>query len=160
MKRINSILVVTAMLVTVALTMLPADSRTQNTNRQVQNANGSARSSNAAEPKSTPLKGTMLVKRLPTGAEGVELKDGALRLKPGYKFEQVDGSSATVARMNGGPLGVTTGTFVCGCPILFGNGGSCSLSINSGAISCTNETCISCVLNIKIGTKRTEIMKY
>ena len=35
MKRISSILVVTVMLITVALTMLSANSRTQNANRQL-----------------------------------------------------------------------------------------------------------------------------
>ena len=44
-------------------------------------------------------KGKALVKRLPADLEGVELKDGGLRVKPGYKFMTAHDGIVLVARL-------------------------------------------------------------
>ena len=49
-------------------------------------------------------RGTVLVKQLPAGAEGLELKEGSLRLRPGYNFVKQSGHRFAVARMSGASL--------------------------------------------------------
>jgi len=45
----------------------------------------------------------VLVTRLPKGLRGIELKDGQLRLMPGYKFERKNNNTIAVALKNGSP---------------------------------------------------------
>jgi len=158
MKRISSILVVTVLLITVALTMLYGHSRTQNANRQVRTTNTPpARSDNTAEGTRTPRKGKVLVKRLPDGAEGVELKEGVVRVKPDFKFVKGDKGTVTVARMSGG-LGVG-GTWSCACGSE--GGGTCKAVITGeGKLSCSAGTCNDCSLDVVVDKLRTTIMRY
>ena len=78
-------------------------------------------------------RGTVLVKRLPAGAEGLELKEGSLRLKPGYSFVKQSGHRFAVARMSGGQP-VTSGG--CGC-----EGGTCDPVLKGGIIVCEGTDC-------------------
>ena len=162
MRRLSSILVTTAMLITVALTVLYAGGRTQNANRRPDTANTSQRSDNQAnERDSVKLrKGKELVKRLPVGAEGVELKDGLLRLKPGYKFEKHDDGTVAVANMRGGSggLGAQGGSWACQC--MADSGGTCQVIISGNILFCTNGTCPNCVLGITVDKITTGVMRY
>ena len=98
-------------------------------------------------------KGTVLVKQLPAGAEGLELSAGLLRLKSGYKFLKQPGHGFAVARMSGGHP-VTTGG--CGC-----TGGTCDPVSKGGIIVCESTDCTgSCGLALTISGASTKIIRY
>ena len=61
-----------------------------------------------------PVKGEVLVDKLPDGVEGVEIKDGMLKPKPGYKFVKKN-NTVSVARIRGGDLSALRGTYSCSC---------------------------------------------
>jgi hypothetical protein len=97
--------------------------------------------------------GQALVAQLPDGAEGLELRDGALRVKDGYTFEQQPGSTFKITRTADGTT-VTSGG--CGC----GSGsGQCDPVMKDGIIVCEG-TCTDCGLAVTIGEVRTEIMRF
>jgi hypothetical protein len=108
----------------------------------------------AQNSQSLPPKGTLLVKQLPAGVEGVELKDGWLHLKEGYKFEKQPRHRFSVARIGGGH-GVTSGG--CGC-----TGGTCDPKLGTGGIIvCDSTGCTgSCGLALTIGGAQTKIIRY
>ena len=99
-------------------------------------------------------KGTVLVKQLPASMEGVELKDGSLRLKPGFIFEKQPRHGFAVARMSGGQH-VTSGG--CGC-----TGGTCDPVLSSGGIIvCESSGCTgSCGLALTIAGVNTKIIRF
>lgn len=99
-------------------------------------------------------KGTVLVKELPAGAEGVELKGGALRLKPGFTFTKQPRHGFTVARMSGGQ-GATSGG--CGC-----TGGTCDPVLGSGgAIVCQGTNCTgTCGLALTVRGVTRKIVEF
>ena len=109
-----------------------------------------------------------LVKKLPEGLEGVELKDGVIKLKPGYKFVKKSGNSVTVARMAGGdsPQAGNTGSFSCSCTDEFtgGSGGGCSLHITSNTLRCQaseeNPCKGGCILNTTINGVKKGVIIY
>jgi hypothetical protein len=97
--------------------------------------------------------GTVLVKRLPAGAEGLELKEGSLRLKPGYSFVKQSGHRFAVARMSGGQP-VTSGG--CGC-----TGGTCDPVLKGGIIVCEASGCTgTCGLALTVAGVNTKIIKH
>jgi hypothetical protein len=90
---------------------------------------------------------------LPAGAEGVELKDGVLRLKPGFTFIKQPGHQFTVARMSGGP-GATSGG--CGCA-----GGTCDPVMSGGIIVCQGTNCTgTCGLALTAGGVTRKIIEF
>jgi len=98
-------------------------------------------------------KRTVLVKQLPASVEGVSLKDGQVKLKPGYKFVKEPNNTITVARMNGAGIG---GTWKCECS----DKGACGVSIspNTG-LDCLTESCTgSCTLKVTVGDKATAVL--
>ena len=105
-------------------------------------------SGQAAAPK-----GTLLVKELPSGVEGVELKNGALRLKPGFAFEKKPRHQFAVARISGGQ-GVTSGG--CGC-----EGGTCDPVLKGGIIVCEGNDCTgTCGLALTVHGLNTKIIAF
>jgi hypothetical protein len=151
MKPNSWIVIVSVMLTGAALTMLNAQNRAQSVNGQVRNTNTSS-----AQSDNTTRKTKVLVKRLPNGVEGVELKDGKVRLKDGYKFVKHDNGTVTVARMNNG-LGVG-GSWKCTCDEA---DGECEAVITNGSISCKVKpfTCNNCSMTVVVGSVRTTIMQ-
>jgi hypothetical protein len=98
-------------------------------------------------------RGTVLVKQLPAGAEGVELSGGSLRLKSGYTFVKQPRQGFAVARMGGQP--VTSGG--CGC-----TGGTCDPELKGGIIVCENKGgCTGhCGLALTVSGVKTQIIQY
>jgi hypothetical protein len=105
-------------------------------------------------PNQTGLpKGKVLVKQLPAGVEGVELKDGALRLKPGFTFVKKPRHRFAVARISNGQT-VTTGG--CGC-----TGGTCDPTSSGGIIVCEGSNCTgSCGLALTVKGVNTRIIEF
>lgn len=98
-------------------------------------------------------KGTLVVQALPMGVEGLELKDGYLKVKPGYKYEPKGQNGFVIARMDNG-RGVATGG--CGC-----SDGVCGPKFDpSGIIVCDKQACVSCGLALTVGGTRTTIIRY
>jgi hypothetical protein len=137
MKRLS-------MIVTIALTLTPlmnVSSQTPNANSRTPQSRGQAK-----RPK-----GRVLVNKLPAGAQGVTVRNGAVRLKPGHKFvEQGDGTIA-VARIGGGGLGVG-GTWKCTCKRIAGQAqGTCDATIVSDLLVCNKNTCNgNCELTVTV----------
>ena len=110
-------------------------------------------------------KGEALVEKLPEGVEGVEMKDGVVKIKPGYKFVKKD-NKVTVMRSaaggagGGGRLGVG-GSWSCVCKQ--GTGG-CSTMVEDNQIFCApgGEPACSdrCVLSIVIKAAKAGIFMY
>jgi hypothetical protein len=105
--------------------------------------------------------GKALVKKLPAGLEGVQLRGNIVRVKPGYKFvKQADGT-VTVARIKsgsgGGPgLG---GKWSCDCDAP--GKGTCETSIGDDALYCSKATCSSsCTLRISTTNATVGIVRY
>ena len=98
MKREKSILVVGCMLITIALVVMQEHGRAKNANRRLGVTNTEATRSESNAPASPVKKGKLLVKRLPEGAEGVEIKDGAVHLREGFKFVKEGKGKIIVAR--------------------------------------------------------------
>jgi hypothetical protein len=106
-----------------------------------------------------PVKGKVLVDRLPNGVEGVVLEKGRLKLKPGYKFTKQSGNKIAVARIRGeGPQ--VGGTWSCDC----GGDGSCQIEINGGFLMCTpagqNPCKKGCYLDVTVGAQAKNIIIY
>jgi hypothetical protein len=163
MRKSSALLVLAVMAITVTLNFLYAHSRTQNGNLRAETANTSTLSDSQTDEKGSAKirKGKELVKHLPDGAEGVNLKEGVLRPKAGYKFEKQDDGTVRVASMRGGSggLGETpSGSWSCGCGSY--GGGSCKASVSNGSLMCVSGTCTECILNITVGKVTTGIMRY
>lgn len=60
-------------------------------------ASGQTPNSNGRKPAPKAL-----VRKLPSGTEGVQLKGNSVRAKPGYKFVKQPNGTVTVARISGG----------------------------------------------------------
>ena len=116
------------------------------------NEKNTAQTSSSTSQAGLP-KGTVLVKQLPAGAEGVELKDGALRLKSGFTFTKQPRHQFTVARMSGGQ-GATSGG--CGCA-----GGTCDPVLSGSIIVCQGADCTgSCGLALSIRGVTRKIIEF
>jgi hypothetical protein len=114
-------------------------------------------SSQAARPK-----GKVLVKRLPGGLEGVELKNGAVRTKPGYNFVKQDDGTVTVAGKKAGGGGGSGGTFKCSCRTKpGGNPGGCKPEVYNNTLVCEKTACKgSCKLTVVINSATTGVVMY
>ena len=109
-------------------------------------------------------KGEALVEKLPESVEGVEMKEGFVKINPGYKFVK-KGNKVTVMRSvagsgGGGRLGVG-GSWSCVCKQ--GVGG-CSTMVEDNQIFCApggQPACSDrCVLSIVIKAAKSEIFMY
>jgi hypothetical protein len=156
MKRINTTIVVT--LVTLALALLIYAQKQESLSGHVAEIN----SSTASEDQVQKLKGTLLVKRLPKGLEGVMLKDGVVTAKPGYKFVTGEDGIVRVALVKGGGGGLsdTGGSWSCKCA---GEGG-CSSATAGPTLFCSKsptDTCKGeCTLTVIIKGVTNRIMAY
>src|SRR5205085_9623668 len=89
--------------------------------------------SNGQGSRSAPAKGTLLVKKLPDGIKGVTIKNGMVRLLPGYKFvRHSDGTITVDESKGGGGASKTTGTWSCACA----EKGLCAAITNDNGLSC------------------------
>jgi hypothetical protein len=107
------------------------------------------------QQQSETTKGTNLVERLPRSVHGVMLQEGALRVKPGFKFvKKGHGRFAIARRSNGGTVGLGG----CGCK----GGGDCQPKYTGGIITCQPVVSCSgsCTLALTIGGVRTDIIRY
>lgn len=101
------------------------------------------------------LKAEVLVKELPEGVEGLELRDGALWLKKGYTFEPQPGGTFRIQNPGGG--GGTGGGCGCKSP----TGGGCEPKLEGGIIVCkADATCTNCGLAITVGGISTDIIAF
>src|SRR5688572_21448669 len=105
--------------------------------------------------QSATPKGKVLVEALPAGVEGLELKDGELRLLEGYDFVEQPENRFAVARMRDGQHVAVGG---CGCSRL----GVCQPVKSGGIIVCRAlGLCIgSCRLAVTAGGVSTDIIMY
>jgi hypothetical protein len=145
MRHINIILIVAVM--TTAL--ICAGGQTPKVKTQTPQS-----SIQAAKPK-----GKTLVKRLPAGLEGVEIKGGAVVAKAGYKFVKQANGSVTVARIKGGGNNVG-GSWNCDC---WSGTGGCEAYIVGDTISClkSKDGCTgSCKLSVVIKGATTGVVIY
>jgi hypothetical protein len=98
----------------------------------------------------------LLVKELPAGVEGLELRDGAIWLKEGYTFEpQPDGTFIIGLRDGSGGGGTGGG---CGCK---SGGGKCEPVLEGGIAVCKGDSaCTKCGLALTVGGVTTEVMLF
>jgi hypothetical protein len=101
-----------------------------------------------------------MVKRLPDKVEGIMLKDGQVKLKPGYKFVKRTNGTVTVARISGS-VGLSNnvgGAWNCVCNDFKS---SCGVIADPGGLICTNGTCKgNCTLTITVEGAKTNIIMY
>jgi hypothetical protein len=107
----------------------------------------------------SPHKPTLLVSKLPAGAEGVELAEGGLRILKGYEFIRDSDSTFVIARMTERTRTGGTGTGGgCGCK---GGTGGCVPANQGGIIVCqADSSCTNCGLALTIGGVSTMIFRY
>jgi hypothetical protein len=107
----------------------------------------------------------VLVKRLPDGVEGVELKNGAVRLRPGYKYvKQSDGTIGVALIAGGGAGGSNTGgSWTCEC---VGGRGACEeFFVADKYLGCRstggpNGCSGTCDLNVKRRVGTTTVSRF
>jgi hypothetical protein len=128
MKRIS----ITAIVLAIALAMVSVVASGQNR----AGANSQARE----------RVGKALVRKLPAGLGGVQLRGNRVRLKAGYKFvKQADGS-VMVARIRGGGAGLD-GKWSCNCNAP--GTGACDTVTTGTQLYCSKGACTSsCTLTI------------
>ena len=112
-----------------------------------------------AEAQATMAK--QLVKQLPSGVVGVELKSNVLAVKQGFKFVKGANNVVTVASVKAGGAGVD-GSFSCTCVETTDEAGqSCDARISGDNLSCTKKTCSGhCELTVTIGATKTALMQF
>ncbi len=145
MKHINIILIVALMLASLVC------------------AGGQTPKAKTQKPQSVSqaakVKERTLVKRLPDGLEGVEIKGNAVRVKSGYKFVKQANGTVTVARIKGGGNNVG-GSWNCDC---WSGSGGCEAYILADTISClkSKDGCTgSCKLSVVVKGTRTGVVIY
>jgi hypothetical protein len=106
----------------------------------------------------TPSTGTVLVKELPAGVEGLELRDGALRLKDGYEFVPGPGGTFTVSRIQLPTLPTSSTGGGCGCSA---SATGCQPVSKGGIIVCEGGCGTgTCGLALTVGGVKTDIIKW
>ena len=103
----------------------------------------------------------LLVKTLPPGAEGVELKDGTLRIRKGYEpVRQSNGLIALARAGDGAGTHENAVTVDCVC----GFGGACNTVIAAGLVFCVSDKANACKgiceLKVVIGHLGTSLIAY
>ena len=87
----------------------------------------------------------VLVKELPKGLEGIVLKDGVFKLKPGYKFVNQTANTVSVALVSA--AGGVTGSFNCSCNAKKegeGASGTCSVTTTKSGVTCYKDDKDTC----------------
>jgi hypothetical protein len=105
-------------------------------------------------PSDTPAQtgtGTLLVDNLPENVVGLELRDGAIHVKDGYKLEQQPDSTFMMIDPDGGRTGTGLG---CGCK---SPTGTCVPELKGGIAVCTADKCDKCGLAVMVGGTSTEL---
>ena len=113
-------------------------------------------------------RGRVMVKKLPVKVEGVMLKDGQVKLKPGYKFVKRPNGTVAVARISGsvGQGNNVGGTWSCGCtaaadPKEGVPPGECSVNFFPGGMNCSQGSCTgTCFLAATVEGARTNVIMY
>lgn len=95
----------------------------------------------APEAPAQAGKGTLLVDKLPDNVEGLELRDGAVYLKKGYRLEP--DTATTVAMIDEG--GGKKGGLGCGCK---SPTGTCVPALEGGIAVCKSDGCEKCGLAV------------
>jgi hypothetical protein len=161
MKRFH---ILTTALLTLAVFGHGYNQTRRTTTRQEGESRRDVIGSHAAREVTEVPKGEALVEKLPEGVEGVELKEGFVKIMPGYKFVKKD-NKVTVMRSaaggtGGGRLGVG-GAWSCVCKQ--GDGG-CSTMVEDNQIFCApgGEPACSdkCVLSVVIRAAKAQIFRY
>ena len=145
MRHINIILIVGLMLAS----LVCAGGQTSKTNIRTPQSG-----TKAEKPK-----GKAMVKSLPAGLEGVELKGSAVKVQAGYKFVKQGNGTVTVARIKGGGNNVG-GSWNCDC---WSGTGGCEAYILGDTLSFmkSKDGCTgSCKLSIVVKGTRTGVVMY
>ena len=157
MKRISLIFLVALISTMVVLTVMYAHSGTQNSKRQMNQTNAPTKSENSAPIRRELPKGKPLVKSLPDEVEGVELKNGVVHLKDGFKFVKEKNGTVSVARINGNNA---QGSWACRCT---GDNhkGNCEEEIEEASLFCNSGTCTgTCKMSVVVKNTTTAIFAY
>jgi hypothetical protein len=154
MKCISMILVA---VVTLTLLIAAYSQTRQSGNQSIQTSNDQLTKEQMAKAKAKKV----LVKSLPKGVEGVELKDGIFRLKPGFKWvSQPDGTIAAARNNGGAGLG---GSFDCQCTGTDAKG-KCVVATQGSSMGCvshdTDKCSGTCTLTVFTGLATTRIAIY
>jgi hypothetical protein len=116
-----------------------------------------------AQPTQSAKAKKVLVRELPTNLQGIELKDGAFRLSPGFKL--VPKTASTVALVQNEAPGSGSATIDCSCSGNIGTTGACvpktviaggSSYVNCGSPKenkCTGE----CIMVVTMGGSKTKL---
>jgi hypothetical protein len=97
---------------------------------------------------------TLLIKELPAGTEGVELKTNGLAVSDGYQLVNDTPGTFSITRKRDGQSVASGG---CGC-----TGGTCEPKLSpDGIIVCSGSSCSdTCGLALTTAGVRTEIAKF
>jgi hypothetical protein len=155
MKRISMILVA---VVTLTLLIGAYSQTRQSGNQSTQTSNDQPTKEQMAKAKAKKV----LVKRLPDSLEGVELKDGIFRAKPGFEFVTQPDGTVAAARNNGGG-GNIAGSFDCSCSADVPKG-KCKVTTLGSAVYCSKtevDPCNGvCSLEVTISSRNTHLAIY
>ena len=113
----------------------------------------------AGQPERRVERTAKVLTQLPAGIEGVEIRDGAVRVKSGYEFVQNRRTRrVSVRRIGGRGLG---GDWSCNCS---GGSGTCQATVTTGTLVCTipaGSKCTQCDLTITTtGLRGTALIRY
>jgi len=154
MRRIS---ILTAIALTLAM-VIYGQSQTPQSKSSAPKSESSGANNQRAKPK-----GRLLVKRLPNGVEGVVIKNGMVRVKPGYKFVKGEDGKVSVYLMSGGGGGLpVSGSWDCYCTKESGSGvGTCKAVVSGDYLSClAGAGCSECKLSVIFGMSTKPIVAY
>jgi hypothetical protein len=112
-----------------------------------------------------PVAKQLLVKTLPGTVKGIQLKNGAFTVAPGFRFVPQSPHVVGLAQ-NDGPV---VGTFSCACikttegstPEQEARGGSCKPNMTEHGIECeVAEGCAGCLLSLQEGKSNLRLAIY
>jgi len=109
-------------------------------------------------------KGEALVEKLPQGVEGLEMKDGVVKIRPGYKFEKKENKVTVMRAAGGGTAGGRVGVGGAWSCVCKQGAGGCSTMVEDNQIFCApgGEPACSdkCVLSVVIKAAKSQIFIY
>jgi hypothetical protein len=142
--------------VVVAVLALPAACKSGPKEPPAQPAAAPLAQTPAAAESRTPAQvgtATLLIKELPPGTEGLELKTNGLAIADGYELVGEAGGKFSVRRKRDGESVASGG---CGC-----TGGTCEPTLSGGVIVCSGTSCTdTCGLALTTAGVRFEVAKF